>query len=91
MDHARAGAVGDGLGTVRAAVVRHDDFRAEAGFLNRAQGFADAHGQRICLIEAGHHDREFNAVAHSIAFRESCTESGCDAKVDLRAAFMERI
>ena len=48
------------LGAVGAAVVGDDDFGRQAIFLDRRLSFLDAGGQRLGLVQARHHDRDFD-------------------------------
>src|SRR5262249_28738562 len=58
-DDAGAELLGDGLRAVGAAVVGDDDLTGDAVPLDEAARLADAARQGADLVEAGHHDREF--------------------------------
>jgi hypothetical protein len=59
-NEARAELFGDGLGAVGATVVGDDDLGRQAVFLDRQLSFVDAGGQRLSLVQAGHHDRDLD-------------------------------
>ena len=60
LDDARPHAPCNVLRAIRASVVRHDDLAGGAAGAQRHVRLVDAYGQRVRLVEAGHHDRHLH-------------------------------
>jgi len=58
VDDARAEARGEPLAAVGRAIVGDQHLARDARPVEKAAGLADANCQRLCLVEAGHEDRE---------------------------------